>query len=218
MVKFKDRKEAAEKLAVRLQPYAASHDAVLFAIPEGGIPIASEISQKINKPFDVFIVRNLELGTDQPVTLGIVALNEIYLLDKEMVDKYKISEQTIQKILDKEIKELKLYNEKYRHGKPPVDVINRTAILVDEGLTTSDKMLSAIEALKKQHAKEIIIAVPVISEDAYEKLHDKADKIISVLPPAPITRIGEWYENFPDFNESEAIDLLNYVSNRDKDK
>ncbi len=60
-----------------------------------------------------------------------------------------------------ERRELERQQEKYRHGQPALEIENRTIILVDDGLATGSTMRAAIKALRQQHPKRLVVAVPV---------------------------------------------------------
>ena len=57
---FIDRKDAGEKLASRLAHYRDS-EAILLAIPRGGVEVATPLSQALSLPLDLIVVRKLPI-------------------------------------------------------------------------------------------------------------------------------------------------------------
>ena len=56
---LRDRKEAGRLLAQRLAEYANRDDAIVLALPRGGVPVGFEVARALDAPLDVFVVRKL---------------------------------------------------------------------------------------------------------------------------------------------------------------
>lgn len=59
METFKNRREAGQRLARRLEQYAGREDLLVLALPRGGVPVAYEIARRLRAPLDVLVVRKL---------------------------------------------------------------------------------------------------------------------------------------------------------------
>src|SRR5262249_25079108 len=56
---FADRSAAGRQLARQLHYYARQPDAIVLALPRGGVPVGYEVARELQLPFDVFVVRKL---------------------------------------------------------------------------------------------------------------------------------------------------------------
>ena len=86
--------------------------------------------------------------------------------------------------------------ERFRDGRPPLDVRGRTVIVVDDGLATGLTDLAAVRALRARGAGRIVVAVPVGSRDAVAMLRKAADEVVCHTIPADLIGVGRWYRDF----------------------
>lgn len=104
--------------------------------------------------------------------------------------------------------ELKRREQVYRDGRPAQAVKDRTVILADDGAATGSSMQAAVRAVRKLGAREIIVALPVASDSACDKLREEADRLVCIRIPASFAAVGQWYENFTQTTDEEVRDLL----------
>jgi putative phosphoribosyl transferase len=55
-VRFRHRTDAGQKLAALLGKYK-NQNAVVYALPRGGVPVGKEIARVLNCPFDLIVIR-----------------------------------------------------------------------------------------------------------------------------------------------------------------
>ena len=96
----------------------------------------------------------------------------------------------------------------FRKGKKPLDIKNRTVILVDDGVATGATVLCAQKFLKKESAKKIILAIPVISKETYRHISRYFDRIITLSVEEDFYAVGQFYREFPQVSDEEVISFL----------
>jgi putative phosphoribosyl transferase len=69
-------------------------------------------------------------------------------------------------------------------------------------------MLVAIRYVRTLEPKEVIVAVPVASQDACHQLRSEADDLVCVAAPPYFTAVGEWYGDFQQVSDAEVQYLL----------
>ena len=70
---FRDRFDAAEKLAEFLREYGGREDALILAVPAGGVPVGYVLSKKLDLPLDKKIIFSYGLkATECFVTLPVI--------------------------------------------------------------------------------------------------------------------------------------------------
>ena len=57
--RFRNRSEAGRLLAAKLAAYVKHPEAIVLALPRGGVPVAYEVARALEVPLDVFLVRTL---------------------------------------------------------------------------------------------------------------------------------------------------------------
>jgi putative phosphoribosyl transferase len=162
---FRDRTEAGQLLAEKLREYANCSDVVVLALPRGGVPIGFEIARALKAPLDVFVVRKLGVPGHEELAMGAIASGGVPLLNQDVIRALGISRELVDRVAERERRELRRREREYRNGRASVDIRDRTVILVDDGLATGSSMRVAAIALKKKDPAEIIVAVPVAPRD-----------------------------------------------------
>ena len=205
---FRDRRDAGRLLAEKLAAYANRPDALVLALPRGGVPVAYEVARALGAPLDVFVVRKLGVPGYEELAMGAVATGGVRVLNDQLVERLGIPEQMIDAVAARELQELARRERRYRGGRPPPDVRGRTVILVDDGLATGATMHAAIEALRQQKPTRIVVAVPTASPETCEEMKTKADDVICAITPEPFQAVGRWYQDFSQTTDEEVEALL----------
>jgi putative phosphoribosyl transferase len=212
---FKDRKDAGQQLAKELTKYARS-DALVLALPRGGVPVAFEVALALNAPLDVFLVRKLGVPGHEELAMGAIASGGIRVLNPEVVTSLHISEAAIEQVAAQEQQELERRQRLYRDNLPAPNVRDhrrcaygdRTVILIDDGLATGATMRVAVKALQQQQLAHLVVGVPVSSPETCQEFESEVDEIICAKTPRPFYSVGLWYDNFSQTTDEEVRELL----------
>lgn len=203
---FKDRTDAGRKLASRLADYGV--DALILALPRGGVPVAFEVARVLGASLDVFLVRKLGVPGREELAMGAVASGGGRVINDDVVRALHIPEQDIAAAVERETRELERRERLYRGNKPFPAVEGRTVILVDDGLATGASMRAAVAALRQQNPGKLVVAVPTAPSDTCEVLRREVDEVVCATTPEPFYGVGQWYENFPQTRDEEVLEIL----------
>jgi len=199
---FHDRTHAAFLLAHELRKYHREN-AIILAIPRGGVPMGYTIAHQLALPLEVVLVKKIGHPGNPEYAIGSVSSTELVLTDTVGISKDYI---------ESEIKRLrKVMQEKYKvfmDGKKPTDLKGKIAILVDDGLATGNTMLACIEHVRKSNPQKIVVAVPVSSNSAHKKIKESADELICLYTSADFYAVGQFYENFSEVTDEMVTQLL----------
>ena len=207
-MEFKDRREAGRLLAAFLHGVVDDKEAVILALPRGGVPVAAEISKALGKPFDLLIVRKLGVPGHEEFAMGAIAAGGVRVLDGNIVSQLGLSQAEVESVIRREIRELERREQIYRGTRDRPDIAGRTVIVVDDGVATGSTMSAAIRLLRQQQAGRIIVAVPVAPHDTVERLREEADEVVVALEPEPFEAVGRWYEDFSQTTDEEVQALV----------
>lgn len=194
---FKDRIAAGKILAERLEGIKAD---IVLGIPRGGVVVAAEIARELNLPLDVVITRKIGAPNQPELALGAVDPDGEVIWETENL---KLN-------IKNEIREIKRREKLYRHKRPDLASLiqNKTVILVDDGIATGATTLSAVKYLKR-HGAKVILAVPVASQEAIEKIKDDCEQIIILHTPEYFQAVGQFYQEFEPVSDEEVVQYLN---------
>lgn len=208
MALFRDRRDAGKKLAQKLMTYAGRTDVIVLALPRGGVPVAYEVALALRAPLDIFIVRKLGLPGHEELAIGAIASGSARVLNKDIIQYLNISDEAIDAIAQRELQELERRERAYRGNRPPLNVENRTIILIDDGLATGASMRAAVAGLRAQNPAHIVVAVPTAAPETCEALEPEVDQMICATTPEPFYGVSRWYEDFSQTTDEEVKTLL----------
>ncbi len=206
--RFRDRREAGQRLAELMQPYALEPDLIVLGLPRGGVPVAYEVATALDAPLDVFVVRKLGVPGHEEYAMGAIASGGIRVLNQDVIRELHIPLTAVEAVERAERAELARREQVYRDGRPAPVLRNRTVVLVDDGLATGSTMLAAIAAARTQQPRQVIVAVPVASVEACAAVRRQADGCVCASTPDPFHGVGLWYLNFNQTTDEEVQRLL----------
>jgi predicted phosphoribosyltransferase len=208
---FADRRHAGRELAAALaaKPDFRRLDAVVLALPRGGVPVAFEIAAALDAPLGVFVVRKLGVPGHRELALGAIASGGIRILNDDVVHKLSIAEETIAKVAAQELKELQRRERLYHGAHPLPPIAGHSAVLVDDGLATGATMRAAIHAVRLHRPTRVTVAVPVAAPDTCLGIRDEADDVVCLTTPERFQAVASWYRVFDQTDDEEVQMLLN---------
>jgi len=215
MARFRDRREAGQLLAKRLNDYAEREDVVVLALPRGGVPVAFEVAKALNASLDILVVRKLGVPGDEELAMGAIASGDVRVLDEEVIRLLGISDQVIEAVSAKEKDELRRRELAYRGQAPPLRLTGATAILVDDGIATGSTMRAAIAATRQQCPSKVIVAVPTAPPSTCNELRRVADEIVALITPLLFFSVGHWYATFNQSSDEEIQQLYGELRRSD---
>ena len=205
---FRNRSEAGRWLADRLQAYARRPDAIVLALPRGGVPVGYELARALEVPLDVFLVRKLGLPGQEELAMGAIASGGVRVINDDVVQALAVPPSVIDGVARREEQELRRREAAYRGARPAPDLRGRVVILVDDGLATGSTMRAAVRAVKQAQPARVVVAVPVAAASTRDDLGAEVDEIVCETPPEPFLAVGRWYEDFSQTTDEEVSDLL----------
>ena len=208
MTPFRDRRDAGRKLAQKLSAYAGRPQALILALPRGGVPVAYEVARALAIPLDIFIVRKLGLPGREELAIGAIASGGVRVLNNDILRMLSIPEEVINFVVKRELEELQRREKLYRGERPLPEIRDRTVILIDDGLATGASMRAAVAGLRAQHPARIVVAVPAAAPETCDAFQTEVDEVVCAITPEPFYGVGRWYEDFSQVNDEEVRILL----------
>ncbi|HEY5144743.1 MAG TPA: phosphoribosyltransferase family protein [Solirubrobacteraceae bacterium] len=204
---FRDRREAGVALGAALLGLSGDEPVVL-ALPRGGVPVAYEIARALHAPLDVLLVRKVGAPGNPELGMGAVAEGGVRVLDRDTIRALMISAEELDRSIERATAELAGQLQRYRGGRAAIELAGRTAIVVDDGLATGGTASAALRAVRARGARRVVLAVPVGSPQAVERLRPEADDVVCLNVPADLRAVGAWYRDFGQTSDAEVAELL----------
>lgn len=205
---FASREDAGRQLADKLVTFPLPNHPILLALPRGGVPVAAEVAARLGLPMDVLVVRKLGVPGHEEYAMGAIAGGGVLVLDHRVVANLGLGLDAVERVIQRESRELERREQMFRDGRPPPEVAGRTVIVVDDGIATGSTVSAAIQLLRHQKADRIIVAAPVSARDSARRLRGEADAVITLMEPADFRAVGQWYEDFSETTDEDVRRLL----------
>jgi predicted phosphoribosyltransferase len=213
---FADRAAAGRALApliaARLEP---GERATVLGLPRGGVPVAAEVARALQLPLDVLLVRKLGVPGHEELAFGALAAGGVRVLNADVVELAELDDEAMDAVVARERTELARREQRYRPGRPPLDLAGRTAIVVDDGLATGATMRAAVRAVAELGATRTIAAAPVGSPTACSALAQAAADVVCARAPHGFRAVGAWYADFSEVSDAEVTEALDHALSRE---
>lgn len=207
MLPFADRDEAGRLLAERLVAHRGMGTLVL-GIPRGGVVLAGIVAEALDGELDVIVARKLGAPHQPELALGAITADGTEYINTDTVEQLGVPSGYIASVARTERAEAQRREEKFRGSRSLPKVEGRTVIVVDDGLATGATMFAAVEALKRQNPKRLIVAVPVGASSSCAALRRIADEVVCMAEPTPFYAVGMHYRDFPQVEDAEVVEVL----------
>lgn len=205
---FSDRADGGHKLAETLRRYRGDANAIVVALPRGGVVTAAAVADDLDLPLDVLVVRKLGTPGYDELAMGAIGPGGVRVLNDDVVASLGIAPHQIDAVTKREERERMRRERLYRGGQPPIDFADRIVIVVDDGLATGSTMSAAVRVIRQHNPARIVVAVPVAPLDTVERLRRDADEVTCVETPEPFRAVGSWYEDFAQTEDEEVLQAL----------
>jgi len=207
---FASREDAGRRLGYFLKDEGMKADLVL-GLPRGGVVVAAEVAHILNRPLDTWIVRKIGHPLHREFAIGALAENGVVVLDEAIVQRNPLIRSDLAEIIREEKERLRAYMAKFHREHPP-DVSGKSVLLVDDGLATGATTEAAVLSVRKQNAKRIVVAAPVASTNAVERMQRVADHVQALLVDPDFDAVGRYYQEFSQTTDDEVLELLRGAS------
>lgn len=200
---FADRADAGRRLAEVLERWRGQ-DVVVCGIPRGGVVVAAEVARALACPLDVAVVRKLGAPTNQEFAVGAIA-DGVRVVSPGAVQRAGVTPEQLNFVEDMERVELR--RRIARFGEPLLDVIGRTAIVVDDGVATGATAVAACRSVRSRGASHVVLATPV-APAGWRPGHDVCDEYVCLAPEPDFWAVGQFYDDFTQTEDPEVERLL----------
>jgi putative phosphoribosyl transferase len=209
---YASRSEAGQKLGRALAALRVSGDLLVLGLPRGGVPVACEVARALNASLDVLVVRKIGAPHNPELACGAVASGDVTVWNRDLLSHLALVEDDFEQTLQEERRVVRHREREIRGAAAgPLALRGKTVVLVDDGLATGSSMRAAVQAVKAQSPREIIVAVPVAPRDTCQILEEQEHVRVECLhriASGSFSSVGEWYTDFAQVSTKECRELI----------
>jgi len=206
-MRFRDRREAGERLALLLRPLRG-RQAVVLGLSEGGLVVGGEIADVLGAPLDILLTRRIEYYGPPATTLGAVGEGGLLVSDHDAIKRFDVTPDELTRLAGHARAELARQVAVYRHTVMPAPIAGRTVVLADDGAATGTTAHTAIRVLRARQAGRIVLAVPVAPARVLDRLAREVDQFVCLRSLSWMHAVRNSYRRFSAVAETEALELL----------
>jgi predicted phosphoribosyltransferase len=203
---FASRQDAGRKLGLRLREMGVEADFVV-GLPRGGVVVAAEVADVLQCPLDVIIVRKIGHPWHREFAVGAVAEEDVLLLDENAIAMAPVTDMELDAVIAEEKQRLREYCQRFQLEPKPHFAGSRV-LLVDDGLATGATAEAAVLSARRKRARQVMLAVPVASRSAFQRLTRIADRVIACQTDEAFYAVGQYYKRFLPTTDEEVLALL----------
>jgi putative phosphoribosyl transferase len=206
---LKNRDAAGELLAQELARFLDDPDAILLALPRGGVVVGYQLSLALHLPLDVLITRKIGAPRNPEYALGAVGETGAVYWNHGALSELSLSERDLESAVRAQKEEIARRVVLYRQGRPFPHLKDRTAILVDDGLATGATFFAAAATARQGSPRRLIGAVPVGPRSTVQEARSLVDELIVLMVPEPFYAVGNFYQDFAQVQDRDVLQYLN---------
>jgi predicted phosphoribosyltransferase len=183
-VLFRDRVDAGERLAARLQHYRGAPETVVLGIPRGGLVVGDAIARNLRLPLGICPVRKLGAPGNPELAIGAVDDEAGLVLDRALSRRLGVTIEELEVEVVNQRTELKRWASQFGQDVTGLEP-GRQVILTDDGIATGATARAAIKAVRRKGARRVILAVAVAPGDSFHALSQVGDESVCLASREP---------------------------------
>jgi putative phosphoribosyl transferase len=200
---FRDREDAGKRLSEALAERRLG-PCVILGIPRGGVIVAEAVAVGLGEPLDVVVPRKIGAPQNAELAVGAIAPG-VQVWDERLIQRLHVPVAYLRARVEEEEAEIARRTERYRGGRPALDLRGTTVVVVDDGLATGATAVAAIRWARARGPRQIVLAVPVAPPETVRRLDAEADATVVLATPADFRAVGEWYERFGQTRDEAVV-------------
>lgn len=207
-MRYRDRSDAAARLADELVRHRPGGDLVVLGLPRGGVPMARIVGDRLGAPVDVILVRKLGVPGHAELAMGAIGEGGVHVFDDDLVRRLAVGPEAVASVEAAERSELRRRALRYRPGRSGIDLAGRAAMIVDDGVATGSTAKAACVVARAAGARRVVLAVPVAPAGVDDTFANVADGVICLQRSRRFRAVGEFYARFDAVTDAEVVAAL----------
>src|SRR6516165_5475569 len=195
MAMFRNREDAAYQLAEKLKG-REMHDPLVLAIPRGGVVTGAVLARELSAELDVVLSRKLRAPMQAELAVGAISEDGRVYLNHHAEEVVDLRDEYLAEERRHQLGEIARRKKLFRGVRPAAPVAGRSVIVTDDGIATGSTMIAALQTVRSQNPREVIVAVPVASPVRLAEVRRWCDEVVCSLAPEVFWATGQFYEDF----------------------
>lgn len=204
---WRDRRDAGQALAHQLAVRGPlSPEALLLALPRGGVAVAAAMAEVLRRPLRTWSVRKIADPAWPELAIGAIAAGGVTVW-RRAAGASQEAQARQQGWLQQQ--ESELLRRQRLYGDPAAaELLGRPLIVVDDGIATGMTVQAALRSLRQLQPASLTLAVPVLDRSVVSQLQPLVERLEALAVVDGLRAVGDWYERFDQLGDGEVLALL----------
>jgi predicted phosphoribosyltransferase len=203
---FRDREDAARQLAAKLKAFRGRNPLVL-AVPRGALPMGKILAEELDGELDVVLVHKIGAPANPEYAIGAVdELGQVALRAAAIAE--GVPSAYVDAEAARQLATLRERRARYTPGHGAVDTRGRVVIVVDDGIATGATLKAALELVRRQKPERLVAAIGVAPRESLAEIRKLVDEVVCLATPSPFFAVGQFFRDFRQVEDEEAIAIL----------
>jgi predicted phosphoribosyltransferase len=207
MLPFPNRHSAGLVLGRALSHHTHS-DAIVLGVGSGGLGVAEGVARALGLELDICLVQKLRPDESSRVVIGVVAEGASTMVCRDALARCSMTPDATRALARQGLDVISAMRRRYQLVRPLIELTGKTTILVDEGAATCGALFAAIEGARRRGAKNVVVAVPVATQQVLAAIAPRASEVICLAPLPRLRRIGAWYHDYRQVSDGLVMKIL----------
>ena len=204
---FRDREDAGRRLAEKLKN-RVGEDTIILAVPRGGVAVGKAIAEALGIEMDIVLARKLRAPQQPELAVGAISEEGHVYLTPQGEEALAVDEDYLARERQRQLAEIAWRQHLFRAVRPRAEVAGRSVIVVDDGAATGSTMIAALQAVRAQHPRELIAALPIAAAEPLVAIRHWCDEAVCLLQPETLWAVGQFYEDFGPIDDQQVVNWL----------
>jgi predicted phosphoribosyltransferase len=210
---FEDRSHAGEMLGILLREYEDRKDCIILAIPAGGVPVAVQVSKKLNIQWDLAVTRKLHIPWNREAGFGAISWDGNIILNKALVSSLGLTSEEVDACVEEEKRVIQNRLRQFSGSIPFPELNDKVVIVVDDGLASGFSMLITVKTLRVK-AKEVVVAVPTAPVKSIKLISAYVDRVVCLnIRSGSSFAVADAYKVWYDLTDKDVMEILKRKNN-----
>lgn len=203
---FENREQAGDLLTQKLKKIVSGEDFVVVALLRGGIILGKRISDYFKVPLKPLAIKKVGAPNNSELAIGAVTYDRTNYFDKDLIQHLSVNKDYMKNALEVKRKEAEALQKRFKNK---ISLKGKRVIIVDDGIATGTTAICASIYARKEKAKRIILATPLIAKDTLRNIKNYFDRIVSLKIADNLISVSQFYKHFPQVEDNDVVEILN---------
>jgi len=172
--------------------------------------IGDVVASRLGAKLDIVVSRKIGAPYNSELAIGAVMSDGSFFPNEDVISMLNVSQEYVDEQISIQEKEIERRLMRFR-GNKQYHLEDKIIILVDDGIATGATIFAAIQWLRNQKPKRLIVAVPVAPKDTLDKLKEEqqVDDVVVLQSPSVFSAVGAFYQDFSQISDHQVTEIMN---------